>query len=214
MKNLRLRVKLGLIIGILVLSVIAVAVTGYLEMRVLNGRVEQMVEKTSKAAYLMGDIWSNVQRARRFEFRAVLATDAKETKNFADQARELSKIVDDAYPGLSDLINPSRKSADRQSLDKFHGSWEEYRKIQNQTLDLAADNSIPREQDTSRKGQPGASDRLVQLLQHSPRRLLQSHDGIARKPPRSTGGRSRRHSPTYAGLLNGSWFWFRSWEFS
>lgn len=152
MKNLRLRVKLGLIIGILVLSVIAVAVTGYLEMRVLNGRVEQMVEKTSKAAYLMGDIWSNVQRARRFEFRAVLATDAKETKNFADQARELSKIVDDAYPGLSDLINPSRKSADRQSLDKFHGSWEEYRKIQNQTLDLAADNSIPREQDTSRKG--------------------------------------------------------------
>ena len=72
MKNLCLRYKLGLIIGILVLSVVAVAIWGYVELVGLNGRVEGMVENTSQSALIVGDIWSNVQRARRFEFRAVL----------------------------------------------------------------------------------------------------------------------------------------------
>jgi methyl-accepting chemotaxis protein len=142
MKNLRLRVKLGLIIGILVLSVVAVALTGYLELGSLSGRVEQMVEQTSQAAYLTGDIWSSVQRARRFEFRAVLSTDAAEDKNFADQAHEISKQVDEAYPQLSALVDSNLKSPDRQNLEKFNVAWEEYRKLQKQTLVLATNNPM------------------------------------------------------------------------
>ena len=141
MKNLRLRTKLGLIIGILVLCVAAVALIGYLELGVLNRRVEQMVDTTSKTAFLMSDLWADAQRARRLEFRAVISTDDKESKQYADQSREIAKLVDDTYPILSGLIDPDTKSADRQNLEKFHSSWQEYRKLQDQTLILALENS-------------------------------------------------------------------------
>ena len=141
MKNLRLRTKLGLIIGILVLCVAAVALIGYLELGVLNRRVEQMVETTSKTAFLMSETWDNAQRARQFEFLAVITTDDKESKEFADRSREIARLVDDAFPVLSALIDSSPKSADRLNLDKFHSGWQDYRKIQDQALVLALENS-------------------------------------------------------------------------
>jgi methyl-accepting chemotaxis protein len=141
MKNLRLRTKLGLIIGILVLCVAAVALIGYLELGVLNRRVEQMVETTSKTAFLMSEIWDNAQRARRLEFRAVITTDDKESTEYADQSRKIAKLVDDAFPTLSGLIDQNSNSPDRLNLEKFHGSWQEYRKIQDQTLILSLENS-------------------------------------------------------------------------
>jgi len=141
MKNLRLRTKLGLIIGILVLSTAAVALVGYLELGALNRRVEQMVETTSKTAFLVSEVWDNVQRVRRLEFRAVMTTDDKESKEYADRSREIAKLVDDAFPTLSGSIDPSPKAPDRINLELFHGGWQDYRKIQNQTLILALENS-------------------------------------------------------------------------
>lgn len=158
MKNFRLRVKFGLIIGILVLSVIAVALTGYLELGGLNGRVEQMVDKTSKAAYQLGDIWSNAQRARRFEFRAVLASNAKDVATFIDKTREISKLVEDSLPALSDLIDSSHKSPERQNFEKFRSSWDEYRKIQKQTLDMVIENSKLKELESSKNNIARAAD--------------------------------------------------------
>ncbi|MCC6127302.1 MAG: methyl-accepting chemotaxis protein [Pirellulales bacterium] len=160
MKNLRLRVKLGLIVGILVLSVVAVALAGYLELGALNRRVEQMVEQTSKAAYLVGELWSNAQRARRLEYRAVLSTDAQEAKSYADQSIETSKLVDDAYPELSALVDPSPRSPDRQSLEKFRDSWEEYRKIQKRTLDSTAENAALKAREPASKDAAGSAVEL------------------------------------------------------
>ena len=141
MKNFRLRTKLGLIIGILVLCAAAVALVAYLELGALNHRVEQMVGTTSKTAFLMSEIWDNAQRVRRLEFRAVLTTDDKESKEYADQSREIAKLVDDDLPSLSGLIDPSPKSPDRLNLERFQSGWQEYRKLQEQTLILALDNS-------------------------------------------------------------------------
>ncbi len=141
MKNFRLRTKLGLIIGILVLCAAAVAIVAYLELGALNHRVEQMVETTSKTAFLMSQIRDIASWSRRLEFRAVLTTDDKESKEYADQSRESAKLVDDAIPSLFGLIDPNPKSPDRLNLEKFQSGWQEYRKIQEQTLILALDNS-------------------------------------------------------------------------
>jgi methyl-accepting chemotaxis protein len=163
MKNFRLRVKLGLIIGILVLSVIAVALTGYLELGALNNRVEQMVNSTSKTAFLLSDVGANVQRARRIELRAVIVSGDKESREYAAQSREIAKLVDDAYPELSGLIDPSPKSSDRQNLEKFHAAWQEYRKIQEATLDLAVENSNVK----SHKLATGKIDEKVNAILHA-----------------------------------------------
>ncbi|MCY2991068.1 MAG: methyl-accepting chemotaxis protein [Planctomycetota bacterium] len=141
MNHLRLRTKLGLIVGLLVFCVVVVAVVGYVELGVVNRHVERMVEVTSKARGFVSDMRSNLQGARRMEFRAVLATSDKKSKEYADISRERVKLIDENYRALSDMIEASPTSPDRQLLTQFDQSWQVYRKLNEQTLVLAIENS-------------------------------------------------------------------------
>jgi methyl-accepting chemotaxis protein len=142
--------------------------TGYLELNVLNGRVDEMVNRTSKAAYIMGDIWSNIQRSRRFEFRVVVSTNAQEAKNFSEKAHEIAKQVDGDFPNLDEIIDSDHKSPNRQSLEKLLASWHEYCKYQGRTLDLALKSlesksaeSIPKESATAAIDTCNSSNQIV-----------------------------------------------------
>lgn len=141
MNNLRLRTKLGLIVGILVLCVLAVALVGYRQLGEVNRRVQQMVEITSKKLNLTVSIRTDLQRARRMEFRTVLTPDDKESELYANRTREISQQVDGTYIELDKLIETNADSAQRQALQKLHQAWQEYRKAQEQTLTLALENS-------------------------------------------------------------------------
>jgi methyl-accepting chemotaxis protein len=141
-KQLRLPVKLGLIVGIPVLCVVAVALVGYRELARLNRDVAHMVTVTSKAAALVSDLRSNLQFARRLEFRAVLSPDDKESQVLAEGSRARARQVDDGYRALvAALIDASPTSDERKSLEQFHTAWEEYRPDREKTLQLAVDNS-------------------------------------------------------------------------
>ncbi len=141
MNHLRIRTKLGLIVGILVLCVLAVAVMGYRRLGDVNERVQHMVDVTSKKVFLTVTIRADLQRARRMEFRAVLTPDDKESQEYAKRTRDLSKGVDATYADLDKLIEAGASSAERQNLQKFHQSWQEYCTSQEQVLKLAVDNS-------------------------------------------------------------------------
>ena len=138
----RLPTKLGLIVGIPVLCVVAVALVGYRELARLNRDVAHMVAVTSKAAALVSDLRNNLQFARRLEFRAVISPDDKESQAFADGSRARARQVDDAYRALvTALIDPSPTSDERKSLEQFHAAWEDYRPERETTLQLAVENS-------------------------------------------------------------------------
>jgi methyl-accepting chemotaxis protein len=141
MNHFRLRTKISLIVGVMVLCVLAVAVTGYRGLGSINQRVNRMVEITSKEATLGSDIRSNLQWTRRLENRAVISTSDNQCKEFAEQSRQRGTLVDDGYRALSELIDPSPLSPDRQFLDQFNHIWKDYRKNQDQTLVLAVENS-------------------------------------------------------------------------
>jgi methyl-accepting chemotaxis protein len=141
MNNIRLRSKIGLLYGLLVLCVFAVAATGYFGLSSINDRVTQMVDVTAAEAALAADIRSNVQTSRRWEHRSIIATDDKVCKDYAATARERAKQVDDGYQALSKLIDPNPASPDRQIIERFNRSWGEYRKNQEQTLDLTVENT-------------------------------------------------------------------------
>ena len=64
MNHLRLRIKLGLIVGILVLCVLAVALLGYRELGNVNRRVQHMVDTTSKKVFLTVSIRTDLQKAQ------------------------------------------------------------------------------------------------------------------------------------------------------
>jgi methyl-accepting chemotaxis protein len=139
--HLRIRTKLGLIVGILVLCVLVVAVMGYRRLGAVNERVQHMVDVTSKKVLLTVSIRSDLQRARRMEFRAVLTPDDKESQDYATRARDISKQVDATYADLEKLILAGGTPTERQSLPQLHQAWQQYRTNQDQVLKLAVENS-------------------------------------------------------------------------
>ncbi len=141
MNDLRLRTKLGLIVGLLVFCVVVVAVVGYVELGIVNRHVERMVEVTSKERGFVSDMRSNLQGARRMEFRAILATGDKESQEHADRSKEKVALVNENYQALSKMLEVSPNPSDRQLLNQFNESWEIYQGLNKRTLALAIQNS-------------------------------------------------------------------------
>jgi methyl-accepting chemotaxis protein len=139
--QLRIRAKLGLIVGILVMCVLVVALVGYRRLGDVNERVQHMVDVTSKKVYLTVTIRADLQKTRRTEFRAVLTPDDKESQDYATRTRDVAKQVDATYGDLEKLITASGSPTERQTLKKFSQAWQEYRTSQDQTLKLAVENS-------------------------------------------------------------------------
>ncbi len=52
MNNLRLRTKLGLLVGVLAATAVIIAAVGYFQLAVVNDHLRHMVEVTSKEADL------------------------------------------------------------------------------------------------------------------------------------------------------------------
>jgi methyl-accepting chemotaxis protein len=139
--HLRIRTKLGLIVGILVLCVLVVAVMGYRRLGDINQRVQHMVDVTSQKVLLTVSIRANLQGTRRMEIRAVLTPDDKESQDYATQTRDVAKQLEATYADLDKLIEAGASPAERQALQKFDQSWQEYRTNQEQVLKLAVENS-------------------------------------------------------------------------
>ncbi|MCU0872962.1 MAG: methyl-accepting chemotaxis protein [Pirellulaceae bacterium] len=141
MNHLRIRTKLGLIVGILVLCVLVVAVMGYRRLGDINQRVQHMVDVTSQKVLLTVSIRANLQGTRRMEIRAVLTPDDKESQDYATQTQDVAKQLEATYADLDKLIEAGASPAERQALQKFDQSWQEYRTNQEQVLKLAVENS-------------------------------------------------------------------------
>ena len=141
MNHLRLRTKIALIIGILVLCVVGVALVGYVELREVNHEIDQMVGVTAKTRAILSDLRTHIQAVRRYEFRALIATTDKSSKENADQARAFVKLADDTYRALSDRIDADPNVPNRKLLEQFRQAWEAYGKNRDESLNLADQNS-------------------------------------------------------------------------
>jgi len=139
--HLPIRAKLGLIVGLLVLCILVVAVLGHRRLGDVSERVQRMVDVTSRKLLLTVSIRSNLQRARRMELRAMLATDDKETQEYVALTRELDRQVDDAYAALAKLVEDRDADQERQALQRLHEGWQEYLAGQEPVLKLAVENS-------------------------------------------------------------------------
>ncbi len=94
MNHLRLRTKLGLIVGILVGCVMAVAVVGYRGLGEVSRELQEMVEVTARMTMLASDLRDGVALTRRKQFRAVITFDDAQSQEFAGQARGTAKQME------------------------------------------------------------------------------------------------------------------------
>jgi methyl-accepting chemotaxis protein len=139
--HLRLRTKLGLIVGILVVCVIAVASAGYRGLGRVSRELRQLVEVTARKTTLAAHLRDGVALTRRTQFRAVISQDDVKSQEFVKLTRDSAKQVDATYAELSALLDGSQFPDERKLLDAFHETWESYREPLDACLRLCLENT-------------------------------------------------------------------------
>ena len=141
MKNLRLRTKLGLIVGVLAATAAAIAAVGYYQLAAVNDRLQHMVDVTSKEADLCSQTRLDLLTMRRNELDVVIAVEDEPSQAYAEKARRAARDVDQDRQNLAAMAEQNPSVEDRQALEDFNRAWEEYRPLQKQALALGIQNS-------------------------------------------------------------------------
>ena len=83
MKNLTLGTKIGLLVAVLVLTVLAVAFVGVREVAQVNDHLRQLVEVNGKAVETTSELRLELLAAVRAEKNSVISPDDKQSMAFA-----------------------------------------------------------------------------------------------------------------------------------
>ena len=144
MKNLNLATKIGILVGVLVATALAIAVVGVWELSEVNGHLGRLVEVNGKAIEIASQLRIEVLGAVRAEKNAVISPEDKQSVEFANQSREHTKAASNLRDQLSHIISTDPASPERQQLDEFNRSWEKYQEAQKELLRLAVLNTNPK----------------------------------------------------------------------
>ncbi|HKI34144.1 MAG TPA: methyl-accepting chemotaxis protein [Gemmataceae bacterium] len=144
MKNLSLATKIGILVAVLVLTVLAIALVGVNELAQVNDHLRKLVEIDGKAIEVGSELRMAVLAAVRAEKNSVISADDKESVAFANQSREQTASANKLRVELVRLISSDPGSPERQELDEFNRSWEKYQEAQKELLRLAVLNTNPK----------------------------------------------------------------------
>ena len=141
MNNLRLRTKLGILVGVLAATAVAIAAVGYFQLAAVSDHLRHMVEVTSQEADLCSKLRLDLLAMRRSELDLVITLDDEASRAFAKKATQAKEDADQDRVKLSNLIDQYSLAEDRQALQDFDRSWAAYQPLQQQILMLGQQNS-------------------------------------------------------------------------
>lgn len=143
MKNLRLGAKLGLLIGLLALTVVVIATIGHRQLGFVRDRLDQIQEQVQSEEVTKSLAYNLLNSGLR-ERAALIATEDGASEKYAGLSREASRLVDQALKELTGRLSRNPDPALQDSLGKLERHWETYSSNQEKVLDLAVQNSLTR----------------------------------------------------------------------
>src|SRR3954462_9315122 len=93
MQHMRLRSKMALVIGVLMLTALAIAVVGILQLRSLNTRIQSVVDVSVKKQAFGYQMQLDLMRAIRAQKNSIISVRDDESRAFATAARKFSDDV-------------------------------------------------------------------------------------------------------------------------
>lgn len=141
MNRISLKAKIGILVGILIATTLAVAAVGGLQLANTNALTQRLANETNQALDTTSSVRIALLRAIRAEKNAVLASEDAETLRFAAEAQQAAKEVDALIPRLQELIESLSNTTEQQQLDAFRQSWQALVANQKEVLDLAVLNT-------------------------------------------------------------------------
>lgn len=144
MKHLRLGTKIGILIGVLVLTAGVIGAVGLYQLRSVNRQVQQMVDTTGRELADCSQMEIVLLQGIRSEKNVVITEDEDEAKQFAEQARASWQTVNQLRQTLGQLIESVDDPEEKRYFDEFNKNWEEFQKISRQSLALAVQKTSAR----------------------------------------------------------------------
>ena len=178
MQHLRLRSKMALVIGILVLTAVAIAVVGILQLRSLNSRVQKVVDVSVKKQSHGYQMQLDLMRAIRAQKNSIISVKDDESKAYASAARKFADDVNHSRAELGKLVDQTGHPDEKECLADFDRDWKEFLSKENEALNLAT-------QDSNYKASQLLNGRMAERAKRSRRitpMLSQADAEIADKP--------------------------------
>ena len=141
MQHLRLRTKIGLVIGVLVLTALLIAAVGILQLRALNSRLQTLVDVTVQEQTLAFQMQLDLLRSVRAQKNCIISVKDDESRAFADQARKYMEAVSHSRTELKALIDQHGTPEEKEALADFDVAWKDFQAKQAEALDLGVQNT-------------------------------------------------------------------------
>ena len=141
MQNLRLRTKVGLVLGVLVATALLIAAVGILRLRALNERVQEMVDVSVQEQTLAMQMQLDLLRAVRAQKNCLISVKDGESRAFADQARKYAEAVNRSRAELKALLDDHGSPEEKEAAAEFDAAWRDFQTRQAEALDLDVQNT-------------------------------------------------------------------------
>src|SRR5206468_1719623 len=126
--------KIGLIIGVLVITAVVIAVLGLWQLHELNAQVQGIVDVTVRQQSLASQMEIDLLRAVRAEKNAVVSADDDESKKFTAESRKWEEAVAQSRSEFGKLLDQSGNAEEREALAEFDRHWQAFQKAEKDVL--------------------------------------------------------------------------------
>lgn len=142
MKNISLATKIGILVGVLVLSGGTIAVVGVRQLARAHAQTEGLVDVTSPARRLASAMRIELLRAARAEKNAILTPDKNLAVEFAEQARHALENIKPQRAEIARLLDLNPATREGQAIADFDRALDDFLQNQKDVLRLAVVKSL------------------------------------------------------------------------
>jgi len=169
--NLSVKTKVGIIVGVLAATVLAVAVVGARQLDRVTERTQILVDDLGQTAALNSSLRIALLNTVRLEKVTSLVNDEVRAAEFAGMALESAKQTDGLLKALEEEVAQSGDADLRRPIEEFRGIWLTYQDSMKEVLRLAQLNTNVRARRILKGDIEPAIDELVSFFSRSGRTL-------------------------------------------
>jgi methyl-accepting chemotaxis protein len=144
--NLKLIYKMGILVGVLVLTALGIAAAGFVGLHQVAARVDHLANVTTEDFDTCREMRVRLLGAIRAQKNAVISSDDKRSAEFAGQARSDSQEMERLRQKLVNRRGADPSMELRQALDAFSRNWADYQKTEERVLKLAVQSTTTKAQ--------------------------------------------------------------------
>ncbi len=137
MKNLRLSVKVGILVAVLLLTTVTITVVGVTQLGRLVDQFRALADSTGRQMMVAAEARVELLSSVRAEKNAILVTDKSRAMEFAEEARRSLGRVKELSGELGRLVGANLATSEGKSVLDLDQAVEQFEKNQKEILRLA-----------------------------------------------------------------------------